>query len=638
MDPLSSKLTSALKHYFGYDSFRPLQDRIVRSITAKRDVCVIMPTGGGKSLCYQLPAAMSQGTTVVISPLIALMKDQVVQLTQMGIPAALLNSSLPGDEQRKVMRAAREGKYRLLYLSPERLVREDTVGWLRTVPLELFAIDEAHCISEWGHEFRPEYRQLKLLREAFPEVPIAAFTASATQRVRHDIVHQLALKEADKYIASFHRPNLRYIIRQTDTRGQRELLLRALRHYKGQNVIIYAPTIRMVEDTVDFLQEKKIAAVPYHGQMDAETRTRNQEKWMTDEVRVLVGTIAFGLGINKPAVRAVIHLAVPKSLENYYQEAGRAGRDGLSADCVMLWQPKDLALLVFFIKQMQDASEKKRAWERYQVISEFVKSDECRHKQICEHFGERKSFDDCVACDICGATVEWLTPQVPEPMPGDPPIKLKLPEEKPRKKLRAPQPSEIETAMPLDDALLDFFRVWRRDEARRRGVPAYVVMHDTSLEDLCRKRPKTLEQLRQVSGFGDLKTAAFGPGILKAFEEFEGGKRALQEAVPRLEWNGTKPSQETLELLHKGHSFAEIANIRGRQLGTVIAAVANLVETGDIDFKPGWVADDRRIAIEAACAKLGTERLRPIKDAVAPEVTLGEVHLVVAKVRHEKKL
>jgi ATP-dependent DNA helicase RecQ len=638
MDSLTSQLSSALKHYFGYDTFRPLQDRIVRSILAKRDVCVIMPTGGGKSLCYQLPAALSQGTTVVISPLIALMRDQVEQLAQMGIPAALLNSSLEQDEQRKVMREAREGKYRLLYLSPERLVREDTVGWLRSVPLELFAIDEAHCISEWGHEFRPEYRQLRLLREKFPEVPIAAFTASATQRVRHDIVHQLALKEPHKYIASFHRPNLRYIIRQTDTHGQREMLLRALRHYKGQNVIVYAPTIRMVEDTVDFLQEKKIAAVPYHGQMDPESRTRNQEKWMTDEVRVLVGTIAFGLGINKPAVRAVIHMALPKSLEHYYQEAGRAGRDGLPADCVMLWQPKDLALLVFFIKQMQDTSEKKRGWERYQVISEFVKSDECRHKQICEHFGERKSFDDCVACDICGATVEWLSPHVPEPMPGDPPIKLKPPDEKKRaKKLRAPQPSEIEAAMPLDDALLDFFRVWRRDEARRRGVPAYVVMHDTSLEDLCRKRPKTLEQLRQVSGFGDLKTAAYGPGILKAFEEFEGGKRVLRELAPRLEGNGTNPSQETLELLHKGHSFAEIANIRARQLGTVIAAVANLVETGDIEFNPKWVAEERRLAIEAACAKLGTARLRPIKDAVASEVTMGEVHLVVAKMRRAEQ-
>lgn len=636
MDPIATRLSEALKHYFGYDAFRPLQERIIRSIAAKKDVCVIMPTGGGKSLCYQLPSAISEQTTVVISPLIALMKDQVAQLTQMGIPAALLNSSVASEEQRKIMRAARDGKYRLLYLSPERLVREDTVGWLRTVPLGLFAIDEAHCISEWGHEFRPEYRQLRLLRESFPEVPIAAFTASATQRVRHDIVHQLALRDPGKYIASFHRPNLRYIVRQCDGYTQRDLLLKALRHYAGKNVIVYAPTIRMVEDTVDFLQGKKIAAVPYHGQMDTETRTRNQEKWMSDEVPVLVGTIAFGLGINKPGVRAVIHLSLPQSLENYYQEAGRAGRDGLPADCVMLWQPRDLGLLTFFIKKMEDTSEKARAWERYRVISEFAKSDECRHKQICEHFGEKKSFDDCADCDVCGATVDWLRPSVPEPMPGDPPIKLKLPEEKRKKKLRAPMPSEVDKAMPLDDALLDFLRAWRKDEARRRKVPAYVVMHDASLEHLCRVKPRSLEQVRTISGFGDLKTAEYGPGILKALAEFDAGKRALQETTPRLEWSGSNPSQETLDLLGKGHSFAEIANIRGRQVATVIAAVANLVETGEVAFNPAWVTGDRRAAIEQACAKVGTARLKPVKDLVPAEVTMGEVHLVVAKLRRER--
>src|ERR1035437_1110872 len=269
MDPLTTQITSALKHYFGYDDFRPLQERIIRSIVAKRDVCVIMPTGGGKSLCYQLPAAISEKTAVVISPLIALMKDQVVQLEQMGISAALLNSTLRGAEQSAVMRKARAGDYRLLYLSPERLVRDNTLEWLKALPLGMFAIDEAHCISEWGHEVRPEYRQLRLLRENFPEVPIAAFTASATRRVRHDIVEQLKFREADKYIASFHRPNLRYVIRQCDATSQRNLLLKALRHYKDQNVIVYAPTINTVEGTVDFLQEKGIPAVAYHGQMDS---------------------------------------------------------------------------------------------------------------------------------------------------------------------------------------------------------------------------------------------------------------------------------------------------------------------------------------------------------------------------------
>ncbi len=620
MDPLTTQLNSALKHYFGYDEFRPLQERIIRSVVAGRDVCVIMPTGGGKSLCYQLPAAISQKTVVVISPLIALMKDQVTQLGQMGIPAALLNSTLSGAEQSAVMRKARAGDYRLLYLSPERLVREDTVGWLRQMPLRMFAIDEAHCISEWGHEFRPEYRQLRLLRENFPDVPIAAFTASATQRVRHDIVEQLKFRAADKYIASFHRPNLRYLVRQCDAHSQRALLLKALRHYKDQNVIVYAPTINTVEGTVDFLQEKGIPAVAYHGQMDSATRSRNQELWMTDEVRILVGTIAFGLGINKPAVRAVIHLALPKSLEHYYQEAGRAGRDGAPADCVMLWQKKDAGLLAYFTEQITDAAEKSRAWERYRVITDFAKSQQCRHRQICEHFGETKKWENCGACDVCGTKLSWL---------GAEDSGLTLPvDTKPRTKLRAPN------SAPFDEELAAYFRLWRKDEAKRRGVPAYVVMHDSSLEDLCRVRPKNLAEMRTVSGFGDVKTADFGPAILEALEEFKRGSRVQEPAKSE---NISKPSQETIELLEKGHSFAEIANIRGRQLSTVIAGVANLVETGEIEFNPAWVAEDRRVAIETACAKLGTARLRPIKDAVPPDVTMGEVHLVIAKLRHQQQ-
>src|SRR5450759_4080831 len=248
-------LLAPLRRYWGYDAFRPLQERIVRSLLGGRDACVVMPTGGGKSLCYQLPGAMLAGQTViVVSPLIALMQDQIAQLGKMGIPSALLNSSLAAGEQAQVIRKARAGEYRLLYLSPERLTRADTLDWLQGIPVSFFAIDEAHCISEWGHEFRPDYRQLSRLRVHFPDRPIAAFTASATQRVRHDIIHQLQLRDPHKCIASFHRPNLNYVVRACDGRSQPDFLVSALRSYKDGNIIVYAPTIAKVEATADFLQ------------------------------------------------------------------------------------------------------------------------------------------------------------------------------------------------------------------------------------------------------------------------------------------------------------------------------------------------------------------------------------------------
>ncbi|HEX6821193.1 MAG TPA: RecQ family ATP-dependent DNA helicase, partial [Candidatus Sulfotelmatobacter sp.] len=252
MSPEADLLTP-LQRYWGYSSFRPLQQQIVRSLIAGHDTCVVMPTGGGKSLCYQLPALVLGRTAVVISPLIALMQDQAAQLAQMGIPAAVLNSSISGDEQSRIMRQARDAVFRLLYLSPERLQRADTITWLQQVPVSFFAIDEAHCISEWGHEFRPEYRQLSRLRSAFPNCPIAAFTASATRPVRHDILTQLALRDPDKYIASFHRSNLRYLVRECDSVQQKNLLLSALHHHSDGNVIVYSPTINQVEETVDFL-------------------------------------------------------------------------------------------------------------------------------------------------------------------------------------------------------------------------------------------------------------------------------------------------------------------------------------------------------------------------------------------------
>jgi ATP-dependent DNA helicase RecQ len=501
------KIKDALKKYWGYDAFRPKQEAIVCDVLAGRDVCVVMPTGGGKSLCYQLPSALqSDKTAIVVSPLIALMQDQVVQLKQMGIPAAALNSSLGWNEQREIERRAEAGDYRLLYLSPERLAKREMIQWLQKLAISFFVIDEAHCISEWGHEFRPDYRELKLLREEFPRKPIAAFTASATQRVRHDIIEQLQLKDPGKFIASFHRPNLNYQVLECNSQTQEEQLVAILRRHRGSPVIVYSPTIKRVSTTVDTLKEEGIAAIGYHAKMDAAERAKNQTRWMEDEVNVLVGTVAFGLGINKPDVRAVVHLSLPKSIEQYYQEAGRAGRDGKQADCFLLWQKRDTALLAHFIEQIEDEAEKARGWQRYRDITGFASAKQCRHKRICAHFGEAAKWEKCGACDVCSGTIAALPPDS-----DTPPLLRAYQRERKRKK------SAVLTTMRVESdlALLKALKNWRLARAREDVLPAFVIFHDSVLAEISAVKPRTLEALCGIKGIGENKLARYGEEILR---------------------------------------------------------------------------------------------------------------------------
>ncbi|MEE8045720.1 MAG: DNA helicase RecQ, partial [Dehalococcoidia bacterium] len=403
------QILSVLKTRFGFDRFLPLQEEIVSNVLAGKDSLVLMPTGAGKSLCYQLPAVIHDGYTMVVSPLIALMKDQVDALRANGVHAAFVNSTQSPQENEGVLTQAASGEIKILYVAPERLATTRFQYFLKAATPSLIAIDEAHCISEWGHDFRPDYRNLKVLRREFPSVPLIALTATATEDVRRDIVDQLHLEDAGSFVSSFNRPNLTYSVRPKQ-RAFDELMGVMSRH-ENESVIIYCFSRKETENLAADLSSNGFPAMPYHAGLESSLRRSTQEKFIKDEIPVIVATIAFGMGIDKPDVRLVVHYSLPKSVEGYYQETGRAGRDGLASECVLFYSFSDKIKQDFFINQIEDENERLHASEKLSKMVDYGELRTCRRRFMLGYFGEEWEPDDdsvsgCGACDMCLAVRE----------------------------------------------------------------------------------------------------------------------------------------------------------------------------------------------------------------------------------------
>ncbi|MGB2718085.1 MAG: DNA helicase RecQ [Vicinamibacterales bacterium] len=596
-------LREVLARYWGFESFRPLQEDAIRAILDGRDSIVVLPTGGGKSLCFQAPALVRDGLALIVSPLISLMKDQVDTLVSNGVPAAYLNSSLTPDQRSLVISGIREGKFRLLYAAPERVAGEGSESFaslLAESRLRFIAIDEAHCISQWGHDFRPEYRQLARLRQTFPGVSMHAFTATATTRVRRDIATQLGLNSPVELVGSFDRPNLVYrVLARANLKRQ---ITDVLERHRGEAGIIYCPTRREVDALAAWLGGTGVRARAYHAGLDDRTRADNQDAFLDEHADVIVATVAFGMGIDRSDVRFVVHAGAPQSLEHYQQESGRAGRDGLEAECILIYSTADFLKWRVLLERNGEFTEARRSLMR--DMERYAASVGCRHRRLVSYFGETYTREDCGACDYCldeletidepavlarkilscvarvgqrfgalhvtnvlrGSAIEQVTARghdalttfgllkdctVPEvrgyieqliahallrQTNDEYPVlsltksgvallrdagavpELTLARQRRPVADRVPRRARIETEswQDVDRALFDRLRALRLEIARNRGVPPYVIFHDTTLREMARVKPASLDALRHIYGVGARKAEDLGDRFLAA--------------------------------------------------------------------------------------------------------------------------
>jgi len=612
-----------LKKHFGYDQFRPLQGEIIEHCVAGKDALVLMPTGGGKSLCYQLPALKFPGLTVVISPLIALMKDQVDSLRANGISAAYLNSTLPFAEAMRIEDQARRGELKLLYLAPERLSAPRTQDFLKTIPISLFAVDEAHCISEWGHDFRPDYRNLKMIRDLFPAVPVLALTATANPRVRDDIRVQLKLEKGRVFQSSFNRDNLTYRI--LPKKKAMDQLVAELKTRPNQAIIIYCFSRKGAEKTAADLNANGFKAAAYHAGLTPTVRSKIQERFINDQVPIIAATIAFGMGIDKPDVRLVVHMDLPKSVEGYYQETGRAGRDGLASDCFLFYSAGDRWKQEFFIREMTDYREQMRARQQLEEMTRFCELTTCRRKFLLAYFGEVWPEDKCSACDVC------LPARIAPSM----------------EKTSGTASKAAKSGEEFDSELFEELRSLRRRLAEQQGVPPYVIFGDRTLQEMCRRFPQRLESMAGIFGVGREKLSKYGSEFMEVIVKYaEENNISEKEEEKQVTTTVFKPTKRALtetvlasvNLLKGRKDIEEIAAMRHLAVGTVLAHLEKAVEEG-VALEVSHVvrpAEDRVKKIQEAFRSVGGYALSPIVQKLGADYSFDEVRLVRLLLRTKK--
>ena len=713
------QIQQALAKYWGYNDFLPLQKEAMTSLNRGQDCILILPTGGGKSLCYQAPAMVMDGMTVVVSPLISLMKDQVDALVECGVSAMRLDSSMSADEQKETLSYIREGAVKLLYLSPERLLTNGVMNLLKKTQLSYFAIDEAHCVSMWGHDFRPEYRQLGRLREIFPDVTIAAYTATATEQVRDDIARQLHLDNPQMLVGSFDRHNLSYKVQPK--KNIIAQVCSVLDRHKGESGIIYCIRRKDVNDLCQELQDRGYKVAPYHAGMDAEKRKRNQDRFINDEVDTIVATIAFGMGIDKSNVRYVVHTGMPKSLENYQQESGRAGRDRLDAECSMFYSGGDYGTWKFLMRDMP-AEAYEVALEKLNEMYAFCTGAACRHEAILRYFGQSLDKDNCAACDICLGEVDsiedaltisqkilscvvrlqqqfgsgytalvlagsrdkrilenrhdelstyallseyskpviqsWIEQLVGQGylekygeynqlavtdkgrlvLKGEMTPRLLKPAEK--KTTRVSKPTS-ESWEGVDAGLFEELRTFRKQEAREKSVPPFVVFGDATLRELATIRPSTPKIFMTVKGIGSKKRQQYGRAVLTIIKKYcethhldmdigvETAPRPIKSIVETV-----TAKERAFVLFAKQLPIREIAATINRAESTTIQYLTDYIQIEKISDPSPWVDKQTARKIQQAIQTIGSKQKRLISEHLDKQVGYHEINITLACLRN----